>query len=576
MDTWGQLYDGNGRLLARYDDLLTDVERNFHIRAFFPRGTYYIAVFSADQTTLGDYTLHTQAAADPGSTSGTATNLVLNSPAAGTIDTTNDADYFRLDFTQRTNVYMFARSGISRPVDVTVFNAAGSEITVSINRIIGRLASQVFWIGFRIRDDFEAGTYYLRISSPRVSGFRAVPYTALIFEDTDYTKFISECETNSRSLNDPLIRDSLYACQWHLDDSNGHDINVQDVWAEGIKGQGVNIAVVDSGMDHTHEDLAENVDVSRNHDYTGRGDINHRFSHHGTHLSGILAARDNEFGVRGIAPRATVYGFNFLRATTDLNRADAMTRHGPSTAVSNNSWGPLDGPGLSPAPATWESAIENGLERGYDGNGTFYAFAGGNGHLAGDYSNLDEFANFYGVTAVCSVNDHGVRSAYSEMGSNLWVCAPSNDREEGHRGIVTTENSDRYYEEFGGTSAATPMVSGVAALMRSANPTLGWRDLKLILAASARKNDPGNPGWEVGAFEHGSDSDRYNFNHEYGFGVVDAKAAVDLAKGWYGLPRLRNSSAGSDLLNLRIQTRRPQTVLAPPNPRSPGSTWTQA
>ena len=70
--------------------------------------------------------------------------------------------------------------------------------------------------------------------------------------------------------------------------------------------------------------------------------------------------------------------------------------------------------------------------------------------------------------------------------------------------MVTIENSDRYFEDFGGTSAATPVVSGVAALMRSANHHLTWRDLKLILAASARKNDADNPGWEFGGRKYGS------------------------------------------------------------------------
>ena len=81
-----------------------------------------------------------------------------------------------------------------------------------------------------------------------------------------------------------------------------------------------------------------------------------------------------------------------------------------------------------------------------------------------------------------------------------------------------------------------------------------WRDLKLILAASARKNDTDNQGWVVGGRKYGSDTDanRYNFNHEYGFGVVDAKAAVELAKGWYGLPPPLSSSAESNRLNDRI------------------------
>ena len=69
-------------------------------------------------------------------------------------------------------------------------------------------------------------------------------------------------------------------------------------------------------------------------------------------------------------------------------------------------------------------------------------------------------ASYYGVTAVCAVNDHDTRSGFSEMGANLWICAPSNDLTDLHQGILTTENNDRYFEEFGGTSAATPIVSG--------------------------------------------------------------------------------------------------------------------
>ena len=76
----------------------------------------------------------------------------------------------------------------------------------------------------------------------------------------------------------------------------------------------------------------------------------------------------------------------------------------------------------------------------------------------------------------------------------------------------------------------------MAALVRKANPALTWRDVKLVLAASARKNDASDAGWASGAFKYGSTTDRYNFNHKYGFGVVDAKAAVDLAASWTNLP----------------------------------------
>ena len=192
--------------------------------------------------------------------------------------------------------------------------------------------------------------------------------------------------------------------------------------------------------------------------------------------------------------------------------------------------------------ALWEAAVTTGVEKGYGGKGTFYAWAAGNGGDNGDNSNLEEYTNFYAITPVCAVNDSGIRSDFSELGANLWVCAPSNDLRAGYRGIVATENSDRYQNTFGGTSASTPIVSGVAALLRDANPELTWRDLKLILAASARKNDPDNSGWEDGAFKYGSTTKRYHFNHEYGFGVVDAKADVDLSKEWTNVPPLESAT----------------------------------
>ena len=89
-------------------------------------------------------------------------------------------------------------------------------------------------------------------------------------------------------------------------------------------------------------------------------------------------------------------------------------------------------------------------------------------------------------------------------------------------------------------------MSGVVALMRSANMNLTWRDVKLILAASARKNhDVADSGWEQGALRYGSDTDYYWFNHDYGFGVVDAGAAVALADGWTTLPELRELTLAS-------------------------------
>ena len=552
LDTVGGLFDSNAnRLLVNDDSFIVGRFENFHFRASLRPGIYYVLVISFRDQYIGDYTLHAEAVTDPGSTIDRATRLSLDSPTPGMIGTASNSDYFRLEFTESTNLDLYARSTNRQAIEVVALDSGGSEISINVSPRYVLTSTGLYRHGFWIRDDFGPGTYYVKVfTEPGVDSY-PVPYTIHAYEDVRYTDFIDECEAE---LNDPLIEDSLYACQWHLDNLNETDINVEPVWEEDIKGEGINVAVVDDGMYYTHVDLKDNVDTSKNHDYSGSGDIYTPFEHHGTHVAGLIAARDNDIGVRGVAPRAAVYGYNLLVNPTFLNRADSMGRNKEVTAVSNNSWGHTDGPWLSRAMAFWTAAIESGLTSGYGGKGVFYAYAGGNGHEEGDNSNLDEYNNHYGVTAVCAVNDHDTRSGFSEMGANLWVCAPSDDRSDLHQGILTTENSDRYYEEFDGTSASTPIVSGVAALMRGANPDLTWRDVKLILAGSARRNDARNTGWVEGArrYDAISDSDRYHFNHEYGFGVVDAKAAVDLAKEWRSLPSPVSARVEANRLNLGI------------------------
>ena len=378
---------------------------------------------------------------------------------------------------------------------------------------------------------------------------------------------LADCAEIDRSAG---IDDPYYGCQWHLKNTGQFrdsptsmpDIRVEDVWDASdpeTMGEGIRVAVVDSGMHSAHEDLSMNVDTSRNHNYrNGDTNISGSRAGHGTSVAGIIAARDNSVGVRGVAPRATIYGYNLLAGSTvpDANVADAMTRDLADTAVSNNSWGPGRAGNPVRAHATWEAAVVNGVENGFGGKGVVYVWAGGNGYRESDHANLGGLANHYAVTAVCAVNYKDVRSYYSELGANLWVCGLSGNVSYGRRNyaynpdanlppITTTDNGNRYRETFSGTSAAAPIVSGVVALMRAANDQLTWRDVKVILANSARKNDPGNSGWLSGAAKYRSPMESYSYNLAYGFGVVDAKAAVDLAKTWTNLPPWRTTSDDS-------------------------------
>lgn len=366
--------------------------------------------------------------------------------------------------------------------------------------------------------------------------------------------------TTASSLSDPL-----YGDQWHLKNTGqgggtpGEDINVEPVWAT-FKGQGERIVLVDDGLELAHEDLQNNIAAGESYDYIDHDTNPNSGTHgHGTSVAGLAGARDmNGVGVSGVAPRASLAGYNLLQNDTLVNEADAMTRNAASVDVSSNSWGPPDFTGLLfPSGATWRNAIDTGHSTGRGGLGTVYVWAAGNGDTGDliskkncpsmvcvDNSNYDGQANYHGVIAVGAVDDKGIKSSYSERGANLWVSAPGGEFCDTDHAITTTDRSgangfndngnnvfygivdyanSNYTRCFNGTSAATPVVSGVVALMLQANPNLGWRDVRLILAQTARKNDPTDPEWTTNGAG-------FDINHNYGFGVVDADAAVALAK----------------------------------------------
>ena len=542
-DTIGELQNSSGTVIAFNDDgFLPGGRTNFLIRESLNAGTYYVKVSSYSSDSDGPYSVYATAITEPGSSKADAQPLTLGVAAGGNIDPAGDEDYFSLTLEETTSVII---GGVSRVVYISGDLADENDLAAPIDSVH-------FDDSFLFQGSLHAGTYYLKVTGKDAE--ETGRYTVRAIVESSHTYFVNRCSNipTSSSINDPL-----YGCQWHLNnddqfrDGAGQDIRVEEVWPT-YTGSGINVAVVDDGMHYQHEDLTDNVLTGFNHNYDpDQTGIYHSFNNHGTSVAGLIAAKDNGLGMRGVAPEAKIYGYNYLVAQNDANEADAMSRNAATTAISSNSWGPSDSGYPEPATELWEAAVRDGVTTGYGGKGVFYAWAAGNGGIF-DYSTLDEYANFYAVTAVCAVGHDDIRSSYSEAGSNLWVCGPSSSGREGQPRIATTDNGHRYQGSFGGTSAATPIVSGVVALVREANNALTWRDVKLILAASARKVDPENTGWVEGAFKYGSSTDRYNFNHEYGFGMVDAKAAVDLARSWTNVPDFREITSESRVINLGI------------------------
>ena len=386
------------------------------------------------------------------------------------------------------------------------------------------------------------------------------------------------------------LSDPLYVDQWHLKNTGqfggmpGEDLNVEPAWdqcgTEGTcRGEGVVIAIVDGGTQVKHPDIEANF-ISGSFNYVTEGldptpthmprvISDHATFAHGTAIAGLTSARDqNGLGGKGVAPRSSLVAYDLLENESAFNEADAMTRGLSTVSVSVSSWGPADGLGtLDLSDALWQNSVDVGTHQGRNGLGITYVWAAGNGSNGSSYcpvcrdnSNYDGYANFRGVMAVGAVNNKGVKSSYSERGANLWVSAPGGEfcSHDSFQAIVTTDftgpfgfnpifaesvgthdyPSLDYTHCMNGTSAAAPEVGGVVALVLQANPKLSWRDVRLILAQTARKNDPNDagssafpgdqrdmPGWKLNGAG-------YHINHQYGFGVPDTFAAVNLAKVW--------------------------------------------
>ena len=371
--------------------------------------------------------------------------------------------------------------------------------------------------------------------------------------------------------------DPMYRYQWHLSgeafslpdrreklfntnpSTQTLHLNVEAVWEEGYKGQGIYIALVTGPpIDIDHPDLKENIAIEYNHNYSNRS-----AESHGTEVAGVAAARGyNGIGVRGVAPLAYMFGLSgYNDLTTRLN---AFIRHSTITAVSSHSYAYSP---FSNRLVGQHLAMETGINKGFYGKGTVYVLGAGNQGHRGDNANYEFLKNYHAGVTVCGVDYRGKYDGMSDPGANLWVCALNNQlgtRERlGKYGIVTTDLCDapanylKYnrYEIFAsGTSYSTPMVSGIVALMRQANRNLGWRDVKVILADSARKTDPDNKGWGQSGMKYGLFGERYHFNHQYGFGLVDAKAAVDLAEEWVNLPPREEDTVVKEEVNSTART----------------------
>lgn len=296
---------------------------------------------------------------------------------------------------------------------------------------------------------------------------------------------------------------------WGVDQVNaevvfGGSEDAKDV--TGTSGENVKVAVLDTGIDKDHPELVNNIYdgrnfVTKNGRFSGPIDPNDWEDRrgHGTHVSGTIAAIDNEEGVIGVAPKVDLLIGKVLG--DDGSGYYSWMISGIEWAVANDA----DIISMSLGGSVASTALEDAVNNAYNSGVLIVAAAGNSGNTDGTGDSVEYPARYDSVIAVAATNSSDNRAYFSSTGSDVELSAPGVD--------VLSTYLNGGYATGSGTSMACPHVSGVAALVVSAGVTDQNNDgyvndeIRQILRASTLTLGDGN--W-------------------YGYGLVQADVAVSL------------------------------------------------
>ncbi len=325
-------------------------------------------------------------------------------------------------------------------------------------------------------------------------------------------------DTLQNTLNITFNPEPYYYQQWYLEhnstfysqnsiNENAH-IHVGNL-LKSYTGKGIKIAIIDDGLDVTHEDLKGSVvdsyDVATK--TTTVAHTNQR-DYHGTAVTGIIGARVNSKGIQGIASKSQIIFLKHKKYMSDSETIELFNKADEFGAdIINCSWGTYD------VSQSVKDKIVDLANNGRDGKGTIIVFASGNDDqdMSNDESSIPE------VISVGSTDKDNLRARYSNYGENLDIVAPGGYvigittlDNMGDNGISSLDNNYILYNDldsFVGTSASAPIVSGVIGLMLEKNPNLTRVEIEDILKNSSDKI--GNLQYENGR------------NNYYGYGKIN-------------------------------------------------------
>ncbi|KAJ1328813.1 hypothetical protein BSLG_009900 [Batrachochytrium salamandrivorans] len=321
------------------------------------------------------------------------------------------------------------------------------------------------------------------------------------------------------------ITDPRFSDQWHLFNPNepGHDMNITDVWVQGITGSKITVGFIDDGLDYNNPDLKDNFSAEGSYDYNfHKPDPLPTLAEdtHGTRCAGEVAAVKNNVCGVGVAWNAKV-------AAGVLVMMGKLWRLPPTIVV---------------------NAVKNGIDNGRDGLGSLFVFAAGNGGNRGDNCNFDGYTNSIYTITVAAVDRYEGHPGFSEQCPANMISMWSG--QGGFSGIVTTDWKDGCTDRHGGTSAAAPLAAGVYALMLSIRPDLSWRDVQRLTVENAIPVNLQDTDWIK------THADRL-YNHKYGYGIIDAYQIVEATKSFVNL---------NPQVNLTIDLQQVRRVIPPFRP----------
>jgi subtilisin family serine protease len=379
--------------------------------------------------------------------------------------------------------------------------------------------------------------------------------------------------------------------QWPIENRDGNsarrglDLNIMGAWSYS-RGEEVTVAVSDGGVELTHPELTNRVTGAPHYNFDlqntnanprggASGDPLVAFWTHATAVAGLIAAEgDNGRGMIGVAPKAKIASWvvhltnSFL--VSDDRLMDMYQYASNIVAVQNHSWGAGNGLRQQRGPTLLEQVgIENAVTQGRNGLGAIMVRSAGNDRNIAASANDDGYLNDPRVITVGAVSQGGRVTAYSERGACILLGAPGGgDNGQGlltldlvghekgiNAGVIYPGDLSDYIfgvQGFTGTSAAAPLVSGIAALLLSTNPNLGFRDVQHLLALSARH-------WDLADPDLSTNGAGLRVSHNLGFGVPNAGHAAELARTWTNRPALvtlaftNESTAGIPDAGLRIE-----------------------